>query len=79
MRIIRASELGSFLYCQRAWWYNTQGVESENKTELAAGSGYHRKHGATVWQSRLFAWLGFTLLASALVVAAIALTLLILQ
>jgi hypothetical protein len=79
MRVLRASELGSFLYCQRAWWYNAQGIEPENKTELATGSDFHRRHGAGVWQARLLAGTGYILLAAALVVTAVALTLLIFQ
>jgi CRISPR/Cas system-associated exonuclease Cas4 (RecB family) len=77
MRVLRASELGSFLYCQRAWWYNSQGIEPENKTELAAGSDFHRRHGAGVWQARLLSGIGYFLLAAALVTAAVALTLLV--
>ena len=45
MRAIRASELGSYRFCERAWWYQLQGVESDNLTDLAAGSSYHQSHG----------------------------------
>lgn len=79
MRILRASELGSFLYCQRAWWYRSQGIESENSSELAAGSGFHRDYGAKILQARLFSWVGFVLLAAALILAAVAVTLLLIQ
>lgn len=39
MSVIRASDIGSYLYCRRAWRYRKDGVELENKAELAAGDG----------------------------------------
>jgi len=44
MRKISASELGSFNYCQRAWWYQQQGMPSENQRAMDAGSHEHREH-----------------------------------
>lgn len=43
-RTVRASEIGSFIYCQRAWWYQRKGFEPVNRSELAAGSEFHHKH-----------------------------------
>ncbi len=46
--VIRASEIGSYLYCRRAWWYRKQGIESENRAEMATGTELHQKHGRKV-------------------------------
>jgi hypothetical protein len=40
-RTIRASEIGSFLYCHRAWWYQRQGFKPMNQEALDAGSDFH--------------------------------------
>jgi CRISPR/Cas system-associated exonuclease Cas4 (RecB family) len=75
MRIIRASELGGYLYCRRAWWYRQQGVESQNENELASGSQFHREHGRKLLEARLLRALGWLALLAALLAAAIGLTL----
>lgn len=56
-RLIRASEVGRYAYCARAWWLQTvQGVAPE-PTRLAAGVEAHARHGRraalAVWQARL--------------------------
>lgn len=71
MRTIRASEIGSYLYCQKAWFYQKQGVPSENKTELAAGSEVHQQHGRRVFRSQLVSYAGWLILAAALVILVI--------
>jgi len=48
MKIIRSSEIGSYLYCHRAWWYRQQGFESANRSEMAAGTEMHEAHGRQV-------------------------------
>ncbi len=48
MKPIRSSDIGSYLYCARAWWYRQQGVESANQAELTAGTELHRQHGRKV-------------------------------
>ena len=71
MPVTRASEIGNYLYCRRAWWYRKKGVESENQAELAAGAELHHKHGRQVLASGLSRTLGMILLliAIALLVA----------
>ncbi len=74
MRVIRASDLGSYLYCRRAWWYQQQGIVSENQAELENGSQFHRKHGRGVLYARLMQGVGWLLLLAALILAAVGLT-----
>ena len=74
MRTIRASELGSFLFCRRAWWYQSQGVASQNQSELAGGSEFHRHHGRSVIIAGMLRTAGWLLILAALVVLAVGLT-----
>jgi hypothetical protein len=66
MRTIRASEVGTYLYCARAWWYRQQGVESANQAEMISGTELHRQHGWTVIASGLTRVLAIILLLVAL-------------
>ena len=75
MRTIRASEIGSFLYCQRAWWFQQQGIESMNQAEMSAGGEFHQRHAVRVLSSRLLRLAGWALLLAAVVLLSIALTL----
>ena len=68
MSVIRSSDIGNYLYCRRAWWYRKQGIESENKTELAAGTELHQRHGRQVLVSSLNRTLGFILLTVAIII-----------
>ncbi|NPV41547.1 MAG: hypothetical protein HPY72_09445 [Anaerolineae bacterium] len=43
-RTIRAAEIGSFIYCQRAWWYQRKKIKPLNPDELADGSEFHGEH-----------------------------------
>ena len=65
MPIVRASDIGSYLYCRRAWRYRKDGVESENKAELAAGTELHRQHGRKALSALLLRTLGMILLLAA--------------
>ena len=74
MRTLRASEIGAFLYCRRAWWYQRQGHPSENQPEMAGGSEYHRQHGRQYLKILFQRWLARALLMAAVIVVAVALT-----
>ncbi len=67
MPVIRASDIGNYLYCRRAWWYRRQGYESSNQAELAAGTELHARHGRQVIVSGLLRLLGWALFLAALV------------
>ena len=66
MRTLRASEIGTYLFCKRAWWYQGQGIESSNQAEMTAGTELHRQHGRTVIASGLTRILAIILLLAAL-------------
>ena len=67
MPIIRASDIGSYLYCRRAWRYRKDGIESENQAELAAGTELHSQHGRKVLASSLLRTFGLLLFLAAIV------------
>ena len=66
MKIIRSSEIGAYLYCQRAWWYQRQGVPSENQAELAGGTELHERHGRIVATTGCLRSVAYALLLVAL-------------
>ena len=74
MRTIRASEIGSFLYCQRAWWYQLQGLKPSNQADLSAGTRLHQRHWQQVLLAGILRALGTVLLLAALVLLVIYLT-----
>ena len=67
MKPIRASDIGTYLYCRRAWWYRLNGQASINQAEMAAGTELHRNHGRQVLAAGLLRSLGFILLLMACV------------
>jgi CRISPR/Cas system-associated exonuclease Cas4 (RecB family) len=51
--IIRASEVGEYVYCARAWWLRrVAGLEPSGHQRRAYGAALHRRHGAAVAGSR---------------------------
>ncbi|NPA92964.1 MAG: hypothetical protein GXO56_04725 [Chloroflexi bacterium] len=70
MRTIRASEIGTYLYCHRAWGYARQGHRSTNQEAMQAGTEYHRRHGQAVFFAGVLRFIGWALLLLALMVLA---------
>ncbi len=72
-RIIRASELGQYAYCARAWWLQTiRGAEPANTRDLRQGEAAHRQHGRAVWLAGAARWAAIGLLALAALLALLA-------
>jgi len=65
--LLRASEIGQYVYCARAWWLGqVKGVPSAHREEMAAGKFSHLLHGKAITQARRWravAW-GFSLAAA---------------
>lgn len=71
MRTIRASEIGTYLYCQRAWWYQKRGEPSENLAAMVAGSELHYQHGRGAMQSGCLSILAYALFGLAIILITI--------
>jgi hypothetical protein len=68
-RVVRASEIGQYVYCAHAWWLGTiQGIPSSHRREMDAGEAAHRRHGRDVNASL---WLGRLAIAVLLLAAAV--------
>ena len=66
--IIRASEVGQYAFCARAWWYGrVKGYRSSNVAAMRRGSEQHRAHGRTVEGYHLMRRLAVGLLVAAAV------------
>jgi 3-mercaptopyruvate sulfurtransferase SseA len=61
--VIRASEIGQYSYCARAWWLaRVKGHRSTNVAALKRGSARHRAHGRAVERYHLLRWAALALL-----------------
>lgn len=67
MKAIRSSEIGSYLFCRRAWWYARQGEISANQAEMTAGTKLHQRHGRRVVAAGLMRTLAVIVMLVALV------------
>jgi CRISPR/Cas system-associated exonuclease Cas4 (RecB family) len=71
MKTVKASDLGPYLYCRRAWWYQEQGYPSSNTQALAEGTQSHTKHGSKVFSLSFFRLLGWLLLLAGIITGVI--------
>ena len=69
-RTIRASEISSYLFCRRSWWYQRSGQPSENLVDLAAGIDLHQRHGQAALETGCLRSLAYALLLLALALLA---------
>ena len=66
--VIRASDIGLYVFCARAWRLKAEGYESSNRGEMAAGTEAHAAHGQQVAVSQFTRRLSLILFVSALIV-----------
>jgi hypothetical protein len=71
VRVIRASEIGTYLYCRRAWKYQRKEIPSENVREMTTGTQIHRRHGRKVFASGCLRVLAYGMLLAAMVMLVI--------
>jgi hypothetical protein len=62
MAAVRASDLASYMFCARAWWYARQGVPSDNVPAREVGAAWHRRHGRQVLGAGCLRWTGYALI-----------------
>lgn len=54
--LVRASDIGAWVFCHRAWWLaQVKGVPHRRPEQLARGNEMHTDHGRQVAQA---GWLG---------------------
>jgi CRISPR/Cas system-associated exonuclease Cas4 (RecB family) len=67
--IIRASEVGEYVYCARAWWLRrVAGLEPAGRERRELGTALHRRHGRALAGSRMLVALGAALALAALLI-----------
>ena len=63
MAMIRASEVGEYVYCARAWWLRrVAGEEPAGQERRELGTAMHVAHGRAVRVSNVALWAGVGLL-----------------
>jgi hypothetical protein len=69
--VIRASDIGLYVFCARAWRLKADGYESQNKAAMEAGSEAHQRHGDSVESVFLMRRWSITLFIAAAMVLAL--------
>ena len=70
--IIRASEIGQYIFCRRAWWLgDVQGYRPVDDAALSAGVQAHLQHGRTVAVAQRWQWAGYVLLVAGALLGAL--------
>jgi len=73
-RVIRASEIGQYDFCAKAWWLGSiDGVQPSNIRELQAGTAAHEQHGRRVQRASQMQIAAFALVALGVLVLVLAL------
>jgi hypothetical protein len=73
-RVIRASEIGQYDFCAKAWWLGSiEGVRPSNVHELQAGAAAHAEHGRQVQRAAQLQWAAAGLVALGVIVLMLAL------
>jgi CRISPR/Cas system-associated exonuclease Cas4 (RecB family) len=63
--MIRASEVGDYVYCARSWWLRrVAGEEPEGRERRELGTAMHEAHGRGVRLSSLALWAGLLALGA---------------
>ena len=71
--LVRASDIGAWTYCRRAWWLaNVQGVAHQNPQVLRQGTLTHHRHGRQVRRGVRLHTAGLILLGVSLLLLCIA-------
>ncbi len=72
-RIIRASEIGQYDFCAKAWWLGSiEGVQPSNIRELQAGTAAHEEHGRQVKRASQMQLAAFVLIALGVIMLVLA-------
>jgi hypothetical protein len=73
-RIIRASEIGQYDFCAKAWWLGSiEGVQPSNVRELQAGTAAHEEHGQQVRRASQFQTAAIVLVGLGVIILMLAL------